>query len=211
LSERPARYEGPGPNDETFDPKNHFWDGHEWWTADRLFWWDGAQWQLWDAPHTGPGPNDDTFDPKKHFWDGNEWWTADRLFWWDGARWQPWDAPHPSRLAAAGTQPAPRRAPRPPGYRRDFWFGFAGTVAVNIALFIIISTISAANYGQVGTVLGLVPWLVNIGGLILFAIIRPRVALGMLLAYGVAFALVLMAGIFFLVLCFGLTRGSSVP
>src|SRR5256885_3369244 len=55
----------------------------------------------------------------------------------------------------------------------------------------------------------LVPWILNIGGLIVFAIVRRRVAIGMLIAYATALALALLAGIFLLVLCFGRDRKST--
>jgi hypothetical protein len=163
------------------------------------------------ARYEGPGPNDDGFDPEKHFWDFNVWWTADRLFWWDGAQWQSRDAPHASGLAGAGEAPISTRKPRPPGYWRDFWLGFAGVIVVNVLFFIVYSQVIRSVGAVPGSLLNLAPWILNIGGIIAFAIVRPRVALGMLLAYGVAFALVLLVGIFLLVLCFSMTRGPSVP
>ena len=51
MAEPPLHDLGPGPNSEDFDPKQHIWDGREWWTQDRSHWWDGAQWQPRDAPH----------------------------------------------------------------------------------------------------------------------------------------------------------------
>ena len=134
----------------------------------------------------------------------------DRLFWWDGAAWQPHDAPHVSGLAASLAVPPAERKVRPPGYWRDFWLGFAGVVAGNIVLFIVI-TATTPPLGSPGPVASLTPWILNLGALILFAIIRPRVAIGILAAYGAAFALVLCAGIFLLVLCFGMTGGRGVP
>lgn len=130
----------------------------------------------------------------------------DRLFWWDGAQWQSYDAPHVSGLSPGLVAPPAAGKVRPPGYWRDFWLGFIGVVAGNVVLLIVINATAAG--GSPGTVASLAPWILNIGALILFAIIRPRVALGMLTAYGVAFALVLCAGIFLLVLCFGMTRSA---
>lgn len=156
--------------------------------------------------YEGPGPNSDAFDPKRHFWDGLEWWTMDRLFWWDGMRWQPQGAPHVSGLAPSLGAPVAQRKPRPPGYWRDFWLGFVGVVAGNVVLLIVVGSITSSS-SSFGTVASLLPWILNIGVLILFAVIRPRVALGMLLAYGIAFALVLCAGIVLYVICFSASSG----
>lgn len=104
---------------------------------------------------------------------------------------------------AAGAQLAQRK-PRPPGYWRDFWLGFFGVIAANFVVFQIVGAISAANLGAVATVVILVaPWVLNLAALITFAIIRPRVALGMLLAYGIALGCALLVGIVIYVICFG--------
>jgi len=100
---------------------------------------------------------------------------------------------------------------RPPGYWRDFWLGLLGTVVVNIVLFIALVNVSGA-YGTPDWLMNLVnlgPWVINIGGLILFAFIRPRVAIGMLVAYGIALGLALLAGVVLFVLCF--SGGAGVP
>ena len=81
-----------------------------------------------------------------------------------------------------------------------------GVIAGNIALVILIGALGGAVYGQAGSLLALMPWVLNFGALVLFAIIRPPVALGMLLAYGIALGLVfdaLLAGIFIAIICFG--------
>lgn len=138
-----------------------------------------------------PGPASDDFDPKSHIWDGRQWWTLDRQFWWDGARWQPQDISRPWEALEPGALPKPK------GYRRDFWLGFFGTIVGNVLLLIF------ATSGMLGSGLNVAPWILNFGALVLFAIIRPRVALGMLLAYGIALGLALLAGIFLAVVCFG--------
>ena len=153
--------------------------------------------------YDGPGPNTDTFDPKQHLWDGRSWWTSDVRWWWDGARWQSRDTPSPP-------PPAAERKPKPPGYRRDFWLGFFGAIVGNIFLVIILNAISSANLGDPTTAIVVAaPWVLNIGALVVFAIVRSRVAVGMLLAYGIALGLALVAGLFLLVLCFG--GGGGVP
>ncbi|HET7420065.1 MAG TPA: hypothetical protein VFL27_06760 [Candidatus Dormibacteraeota bacterium] len=148
--------------------------------------------------YEGPGPNSDAFDPKQHHWDGIQWWTADNSHWWDGTRWLA-RGETPEHAAPA---PAAPRKPRPPGYWRDFWLGFAGVVAVDVILFIVIVSTTPPT-GNPNAVASLAPWVLNIGALILFAIIRPRVAIGMLAAYGVAFGLVLLGGCLLAVICFG--------
>jgi hypothetical protein len=155
--------------------------------------------------YEGPGPNDDAFDPKQHHWDGIQWWTADYGYWWDGTRWR-----LRGEQAQQAEQAPPVRKPRPPGYWRDFWLGFVGVIVFNVLFFIVYSQVIAGVAGAPGSLLNLAPWILNIGGIIVFAIIRPPVALGMLLAYGIAFALALLAGIFLLVLCFGMS-GGGVP
>ena len=81
------------------------------------------------------------------------------------------------------------KKPRPPGYWRDFWLGFLGVIVGNILL--------AA------------PWVLNLAALIIAAIVRVPILLGMLLAYGIAFGLAILAGIFLLVLCY--SGGGGVP
>jgi len=161
---------------------------------------------LSDEPPSGPGPGSDDFDPKHHVWDGREWWTADHKFWWDGTRWQPQDAPRPetSPIAPVG------KKRRPPGYWRDFWLGFLGVIVGNILLAIILNSVSSANVGEpvTGIVLA-APWVLNLAALIIAAIVRVPILLGMLLAYGIAFGLAILAGIFLLVLCY--SGGGGVP
>ena len=135
----------------------------------------------------------------------------DRLFWWDGAQWQPQDAPHISGLASGLVVPPAKGKVRPPGYWRDFWLGFAGTVAGNIVLAIVSQAALGSNPSAFGSVASLAPWVLNILALVVFAIVRPRVAIGMLVAYATGLALALLAGIFLLVLCFGMARGGGVP
>ncbi len=153
--------------------------------------------KLSDDPANRPRPGSDDFDPKQHTWDGREWWTADHKLWWDGTRWQPEDAPRP--------QPAPgtRQKPRPPGWWRDFWLGLAGTIVGNGLLFVLVSLLLRSDSPTVQQIALALPWLVNLGLLIFFAIKRVPVALGMVTAYSVAFGLVLVAGIVFLAICFG--------
>ena len=156
---------------------------------------------------THPGPGADDFDPDSHLWEDGEWWTKNHEFWWDGARWRHRSEPRVGYVAAP---PAPGKQPRRPGWWRDFWLGFVGVIAANIVLFVVINSVLSGGMdpGVVQFVLA-VPWLLNFGGLILFAIIRPPVALGMLLAYGIAFGLAILAGIFLFVVCF--SSGGGVP
>lgn len=140
-----------------------------------------------------PGPGSDDFDPRKHFWDGKEWWTADRMRWWDGARWQRWDAPHPSGLeppeAATRSQ---TRVRANPVHVRDFWLGFTGWLVVNGVLVFVVAA------QPTGTSLG--AWLVvaNVLALVAMAFLRrTHLVLGMLTAFGTAFAVVVLAGVFF--------------
>jgi hypothetical protein len=73
-------------------------------------------------------------------------------------------------------------------------------------LFIVITQALIQNDPQVSMFANLVPWVLNIGGLIVFAIVRSRVAKGMLVAYAVALGVALLAGIFLLAVCFSAFR-----
>ena len=73
----------PGPGSGDFDPKKHYWDGKEWWTADRELWWDGVRWQPSSATHV-PGvrgttplftlPSRAPRNPSLHFWAAFTFW-----------------------------------------------------------------------------------------------------------------------------------------
>ena len=88
----------------------------------------------------------------------------------------------------------------------DFWLGFFGSIVVNsliAALGIFASTSNFSSSELVGFLLGALPWVLNIGAIILFLVIkRSRIVLGILFAYAVGFALVLIAGLFIAVVCF---------
>ena len=95
------------------------------------------------------------------------------------------------------------------------WIGFFGAIAGNVLLLILLSAAGSALFSLIGdaafTIQGLAPWILNIGALIAFTVWPRgrRIALGMLLAYGVALALGLVGAIIVAVICFG--GGSSVP
>jgi len=154
-----------------------------------------------------PGPGADDFDADNHHWDGSTWWTKNREFWWDGTQWRHHMEPASSYLPPAAVSPGPRR----PGWWRDFWLGFAGTVAVNLILIFVINGVisSGTTDPTLATILLIMPWVLNLGALIVFAVVRAPVALGMLLAYGIAFGLALLGGILLAVICFG--GGGGVP
>ena len=154
-----------------------------------------------DDPTTRPRPGSDDFDPKQHFWDGANWWTADRERWWDGVAWQPKQVPRPS----GSVGPAGRE--RPHGFWRDFWVGLAGTVVGNGALLLLVSALIQTNNQTVQPIALALPWLVNIGVLIFFAIKRPPVLFGMLTAYGIALGTAVLAGILLLAFCFAAGSG----
>jgi hypothetical protein len=93
------------------------------------------------------------------------------------------------------------------------WIGFFGAIVGNVLLLILLPAVGNALFNLVGdaafTIQGLAPWILNIGALIAFAV-RPRgrrIALGMLLAYGVALALGLVGAIIIAVICFGGSQG----
>ena len=91
----------------------------------------------------------------------------------------------------------------------EVWLGFGGAIVGNVVLAVIVVTSASQVYGVRGSLIAGAPWLLNFGAVILFAIVRPRIAIGMLLAYGVAFALVLLGGIFLAIICF--SGGGGIP
>jgi hypothetical protein len=105
--------------------------------------------------------------------------------------------------------------------RRDFWIGFGGWFAVNIALAMLtwgctalISYLAANLLPPSNTIdtlapllvliLQIIPLLINLGGLIFLGFTRQWIALGALAAFGAALLLVVVAGVCFVVICFTL-------
>jgi hypothetical protein len=73
--------------------------------------------------------------------------------------------------------------------RRDFWLGFTGWLVVNVVLVIVVN--------QLPVIAGGALLLANLTAIVAFAFVRGMVALGMLTAFATAFAVVVLAGIFF--------------
>lgn len=112
--------------------------------------------------------------------------------------------------------------------KRDFWLGLVGCVLGNgflmglgiLASWLIMqseiqnpgTTVIPAQYNEIGGLLfTFLPWLLNIGAIILFLVLRrPRVVLGILAGYAVGFILSLLAGVVFMVICF-MQGGSTIP
>ena len=104
-------------------------------------------------------------------------------------------------LKSMGIEPPPL-SPELAKKRRDFWMGVGLFFGLNIVLWIfqiafywLITTLDADlmysdAIGVVGLMLGLLPWLVNIGLIIFLAFKRPQMALGMLAGFGMALLLV---------------------
>jgi hypothetical protein len=89
--------------------------------------------------------------------------------------------------------------------RRDFILGLVGWYAVNGALLVLNLATPRGPDGApravVDTLVAL-PWVLNVGGLILFGFTRHWVALGMLGAFAALLALLVIAGVFLTVACF---------
>jgi hypothetical protein len=58
-------------------------------------------------------------------------------------------------------------------------------------------------------VLGLVPFVINVGLMIYFAFTRSQIALGMLAAFGAALAVVIVLGVIFTIACFVMLGSSN--
>jgi hypothetical protein len=91
----------------------------------------------------------------------------------------------------------------------QFWLGFFGAIVGNVVLVTLVVTMASEGNGQLGTFIVGAPWVLNFGAIVLFAIVRPRIALGMLFAYGIAFGLALLGGIFIFITC--ATGGGGIP
>jgi hypothetical protein len=112
--------------------------------------------------------------------------------------------------------------------RLDFIIGFVGWFVLNFLLFVLTTALSTffsllyfsiyssfqAAGSVVGTVYGILnvclgfglPAIVNIGGLIYFAVARRWIALGALSAFGLSVLCVLLAGIIIAVLCLNIPQ-----
>jgi hypothetical protein len=108
--------------------------------------------------------------------------------------------------------------------KRDFWRGVGLWFGLNIVMTLcnlglttvldnaaISSNAPFAAYSTISIVVGIIPWLVNIGLLVYFAMTRSQIALGMLAGFGFALFLVICLGIIFAVACFIMlgTQGTS--
>lgn len=109
--------------------------------------------------------------------------------------------------------------------KKDFWIGFAGWFIGNIILCLLQflgstlvlglvgafdqgnTDLSGAAVNAISILLSVLPWLLNLGLLIFFAVTRTQIALGMLVAFAVSIALVILAGVVLTVACFVLAQG----
>lgn len=129
------------------------------------------------------------------------------------------DANDASRNAARKALVALNQVPPPLGpelakKRRDFWMGFGLFFGLNIALWVcqiafywLITTLNSDMLysdamGVVSLVLGILPWLLNIGLIIFLAFKRPQMALGMLAGFGVALLIVVCLFLIVAAVCF---------
>ncbi len=128
-------------------------------------------------------------------------------------------------LTAFGITPPPLD-PELARKQRDFWIGFGLWFGLNILMTLAVwgtmMALSAvySSGNQYGTfisnaanalslIVGFVPYVVNIGLVIYFAIKRPQIALGMLVGFGVTFAIVVCLGVIATVACFVLLSSGS--
>lgn len=102
--------------------------------------------------------------------------------------------------------------------KKDFWIGVVLFFVLNILLvacqwglgFGLVSVSPNLPSDEISSALGtifswimiLLPWALNIGLIVYFAFTRSQIAVGMLAGFGIALALVVAAGILFMVVCF---------
>jgi hypothetical protein len=110
-----------------------------------------------------------------------------------------------------GTPSKPAPDPDAKKKRRDFWLGVGLFFGLNIAL----GGLSALFFGvlynldipydvinTISLIVNFLPYVLNIGLIILLAFRRPQMALGMLAGFGIAVAIVVCLGLIFMAACF---------
>jgi hypothetical protein len=132
AAEPPQPTDAPAPGSDDFDPKQHLWDGTNWWSADRQRWWDGSQWRSVDAPAVA-APAASAPPPPPQV-------SPDGRFYWDGQRWVPMQAPVAPQAQAVAPQIAPAYvapvygAPKKGHAVRNVSFGCLGLIALLIVI-----------------------------------------------------------------------------
>jgi uncharacterized membrane protein len=105
-------------------------------------------------------------------------------------------------------------------FRRGFWLWWGLNVLLCLTSWLVSAFVtspllysqnnlanSAAN--ALTLVLGLVPFVINVGLMIYFAFTRSQIALGMLAAFGAALAVVIVLGVIFTIACFVMLGSSN--
>ena len=110
--------------------------------------------------------------------------------------------------------------------KKDFRLGLIGWYVGNLALCLLQAGVGAllaswlSSSGSDGNAPGVIenlltvvlyflPWVINIGLIIFFALTRSQIALGMLVGFASAVALVILLGIIFTVACFVMAAGTN--
>jgi hypothetical protein len=141
-AEPPPPTDAPAPGSDDFDPKQHLWDGTDWWSLDKQRWWDGSQWRSVAAPvdaSAAPPPPPQV--------------SPDGKFYWDGQRWLPMQTPaaqvppsqvaqQPPEVQAFPQQYQPTTAPKKGHALRNVSLGCLGLI---VLLFVIGLAANGAN------------------------------------------------------------------
>ncbi|MEB2332731.1 MAG: hypothetical protein OZ914_00240 [Anaerolineaceae bacterium] len=111
--------------------------------------------------------------------------------------------------------------------KRDFWLGVGIFFVLNIALILCrwglgygvlaVSPDTVNSSSPMAMILGgmilwgllLLPWVLNIGLIVFFALTRSQVALGMVAGFGIALVIVICLGVIFTVWCFAMLGSGS--
>lgn len=108
--------------------------------------------------------------------------------------------------------------------KRDRWIGIGLFFGLNILLWICqfafsIGLAGLSSQGEsdlangISTIaailLWLLPWVINIGLIVYFSFTRNQIALGMLLGFALALAIVIVLGLIFMVACFAILFSSG--
>lgn len=111
--------------------------------------------------------------------------------------------------------------------KKDFWIGVGIWFGLNILMGLCVGGVNAMQMSMINSdasnptlrtinftlfmLLGILPFVVNIGLIVYFAFTRGQIALGMLAGFGMALALVIFLGIFLSASCFQTPYQAAAP
>ncbi len=115
--------------------------------------------------------------------------------------------PAPAPVPPTPSAPGPTR----PEKLRDFLLGFFGSIVINVLVWggLVAFGVWQTDYAWISALCGNLVLLLNLIALVFLLLKRKWAGLGMLAAIGLAFALVILAGIIFTAWCFYALAGGK--